>query len=204
MIVLMTPYQRDVITKYASEKICVDTTHKPTDYDFLLTSLVTVDEFGAGCPIAFCLSNRIDGVAMEQFFKAVEKKVGKILVNVFMSDDAPAYVNAWTEIMSEPQPRAQSNLDMLRNLLADKEKTPASSDFPKLPKNLPSHQNIEKQRFYTTRKKKTSSERKLAKPTTMEKASIKAVYQNPERRSEHVHTDFDHTYDPDSAKFQPC
>lgn len=102
MIVLMTPYQKDVISKYASEKISVDTTHKPTDYDFLLTSLVTVDEFGAGCPVAFCLSNRIDGVAMAEFFKPVEKKIGKILVKVFMSDDAPAYVNAWTDVMSKP------------------------------------------------------------------------------------------------------
>lgn len=34
MIVLMTPYQREVLDDFASEKVCVDSSHKTTDHDF--------------------------------------------------------------------------------------------------------------------------------------------------------------------------
>lgn len=70
--------------------------------------------------------------------------------------------------------RAQSNLDTLRQLLADKKKTSVSTDFSKLPKNLPSHKKIDKQRFHSTKKQRTPSDRKLAKPSALEKASIMA------------------------------
>jgi len=101
MIVIMTPYQRDVLIDFAAEKVCVDSTHKPTDHDFQLTTLVTVDEFGAGCPIAYCLSKRVDDTAMAKYFESVKSKVGLIQTKVLMSDDAPD-INAWTEIMSKP------------------------------------------------------------------------------------------------------
>lgn len=74
MIVLMTLYQRDLIVSYGGEKILTDSTHKCTDHDFELTSLVTVDEYRAGTPVSFCLSNRIDKTAMVQFFESVKKK----------------------------------------------------------------------------------------------------------------------------------
>jgi len=67
-MIVMTPYQIDVLSKYATDRICVDSTHGTTSYDFQLTTLLVVDEFGAGCPVAFCLSNRIDTVAMSRFF----------------------------------------------------------------------------------------------------------------------------------------
>jgi len=69
MIVIMTPYQIDVLSKYATHRICVDSTHGTTSYNFQLTTLLVVDEFGAGCPVAFCISNRIDSVAMSRFFR---------------------------------------------------------------------------------------------------------------------------------------
>lgn len=103
MIVIMTPYQREVIANYSNDNVCVDSTHKTTGYDFQLTTQLSVDEFGAGCPVAFCLSNRVDCVAMEQFFGSVKSKVGVIKTNVFMSDDALAYVNAWSAVMSKPE-----------------------------------------------------------------------------------------------------
>jgi len=103
MIVIMTPYQKDVLAKYATDKICVDSTHGTINHDFQLTTLLTVDEFGAGCPVAFCLSNRIDSVAMSRFFLSVKEKVGLISTKVLMSDDTSTYINAWSNIMSEPQ-----------------------------------------------------------------------------------------------------
>lgn len=103
MIALMTSYQREVLVDCASDKVCVDSTHKTTDHDFQLTTLVTVDEFGAGCPIASCLSNRVDVTAVTQFFESVKNKAGQITAETFMSDDAPAYLNAWTNVISKPK-----------------------------------------------------------------------------------------------------
>jgi len=56
-------------------------------HDFQLTTLLVVDEFGAGCPVAFCLSNKIDTVAMSRFFLSVKEKVGLISTKVLMYDD---------------------------------------------------------------------------------------------------------------------
>ena len=41
--------------------ICIDSTHKTTGYDFLLITVMVVDEYGEGYPVAWCLSNREDG-----------------------------------------------------------------------------------------------------------------------------------------------
>ena len=102
MIVIMTKYQQAVLHKFASEKVCVDNTHKATDHDFQLTTVLTIDEFKAGCPVAYSISNRVDFVAMAEFFTAVKEKVRSIQAKVFMSDDAPAYNYAWTSIMGSP------------------------------------------------------------------------------------------------------
>ena len=85
--------------KFAPEKNCVDSTHGTNAYDFHLTTLLTVDDYGSGMPVAFCLSNRIDSVAMSIFFNAIKNKAGGIQTKIFMSDDAPAYYNAWQQCM---------------------------------------------------------------------------------------------------------
>lgn len=65
----------------------------------------TVDEYAAGCPVAFCISNRVDAVAMKAFFSAVKEQCGSISTDVFMSDDAPAFYNAWKDIMGPSKHR---------------------------------------------------------------------------------------------------
>ncbi|XP_050065717.1 uncharacterized protein LOC126554715, partial [Aphis gossypii] len=57
------------------------------------------DEFGSGCPVAFCFSNRSDERIFQLFFDVVKSKVGQIQSIVFMSDDAPAFYNAWVNVM---------------------------------------------------------------------------------------------------------
>ncbi|ERL94932.1 hypothetical protein D910_12204, partial [Dendroctonus ponderosae] len=53
---------------------------------------------GQGFPCAFCVSNRSDGVAMKIFFSYIRAEVGPIETNVFMSDMADVYYNAWLEV----------------------------------------------------------------------------------------------------------
>ena len=60
MIVLQSPFQKEMAHKFARNGICIDTTHGTTGYDFLLTSVVVIDEYGEGFPIAWCLSNNED------------------------------------------------------------------------------------------------------------------------------------------------
>ncbi|XP_034237691.1 uncharacterized protein LOC117643114 [Thrips palmi] len=105
MIVIMTPYQREVLSTFTEDKILIDSTHGTTEYDFQLTTLMTVDEYGAGCTVAFCISNRIDATAMIEFFTSVRQKVGVIKTDTFMSDDAPAYYNAWLVVMGPSKNR---------------------------------------------------------------------------------------------------
>jgi len=39
MIVLMTKYQQDVLSKYVIDKVCIDSTHGTTEHDFQLTKM---------------------------------------------------------------------------------------------------------------------------------------------------------------------
>lgn len=56
------------MAKHAINRICVDSIHGTTSHDFQFTTLLTVDKFGAGCPVAFYVSNGIDSVALSKFF----------------------------------------------------------------------------------------------------------------------------------------
>ncbi|XP_034236595.1 uncharacterized protein LOC117642470 [Thrips palmi] len=106
MVVLMTDYQKEILQTYSTDKTLIDSTHGTNKYDFQLTTLMTVDEFGAGCPGAYCISNRIDTDSMTVFFEAVKRRLGtSISTNIFMSDDYPAYYNAWAAVMGPARHR---------------------------------------------------------------------------------------------------
>gem|GEM_PF-4549271 len=104
VLAIMTRYQQNLVgSLYNTCKICIDSTHGTSGYNFQLTSIVTVDEFGAGCPVAMCLSARVNEKVMSCFLSAVKNKVGIITATEFMSDDAPTFYNAWCDVMGLPQ-----------------------------------------------------------------------------------------------------
>lgn len=100
ILIIMTPFQAQQLLKFGGEKLCVDGTHGTNSYDFQLYTVLTVDEFGSGLPTAFCFSNRGDESVLKIFFENIKIKVGHIQANIFMSDDAPAFYNAWCHVMS--------------------------------------------------------------------------------------------------------
>ncbi|XP_064487533.1 uncharacterized protein LOC135399723 [Ornithodoros turicata] len=104
-LVIMTEPQQHLLSKLGSEKICIDSTHGTTGYDFLLTTLMTVDEYGAGLPCAYLLSNRADTSTMKVFFEAVKASAGSLATKVFMSDDASEFYNAWESVMGPAERR---------------------------------------------------------------------------------------------------
>ena len=76
MLVLQTPLQVEVLKKCAPNSIiCIDDTHGTNSYDFYLTTVLTVDEFGEGYPTAWCLSDRTDFGAIIDFLRAVQKNI---------------------------------------------------------------------------------------------------------------------------------
>jgi hypothetical protein len=98
-LIIMTPSQQEMLFKFASDKICIDSTHGTNNYEFQLTTLVVVDEFGSGFPGAFCLSNKVDITILEIFFTKIKERIGVLKPNIFMSDDFPSYYNAWAKVM---------------------------------------------------------------------------------------------------------
>lgn len=94
ILVLQTPLQADMMKKFPGI-VCVDSTHGTNGYDFNLISIVIVDEFGEGYPVAWCIANREDGALVKYFYEAVKSNTGDIKTEWFMSDDAQQYYTAW-------------------------------------------------------------------------------------------------------------
>ncbi|XP_023232229.1 uncharacterized protein LOC111632094 [Centruroides sculpturatus] len=57
ILIIMLPIQQELLKMLGHQLICVDSTHGTTAYDFYVSTILTVDEFGSGLPCAYCLSN---------------------------------------------------------------------------------------------------------------------------------------------------
>jgi len=59
-----------------------------------------IDEFGEEYPAAFSISSKINEVHVTVFLSKIKEVIGSLTPNdVFMSDDTPAFWNAWIKIM---------------------------------------------------------------------------------------------------------
>ena len=81
LIVIQSPFQRHMAEKFAHKGVCCDATHGTTAYDFKLTTLLVVDEFGEGFPVAWCLSNHEDFTHLCVFFNG-QKRLWNTSTNV--------------------------------------------------------------------------------------------------------------------------
>lgn len=95
MIIIQSPFQKDMACKFAGNGVCIDTTHGTTSYDFLLTFVLVIDEYGEGFPIAWCLSNHEDVTHMNIFFEMIKQNCGVLTPRWLMSDLADQFYNAW-------------------------------------------------------------------------------------------------------------
>lgn len=87
------------ILRFGDDCICVDGTHGLNSYGFELHTLLVVDDIREGYPCAFLISNRNDSGVMKIFFSCVKEHIGKKMQpQVFMSDMADAYYNAWLQV----------------------------------------------------------------------------------------------------------
>ena len=62
-----------------------------------------IDDHGEGFPAAFCFSSRVNEATMTTFLTICRECIGHQMSEaVLMTDDAPAYCNAWTTVMGAP------------------------------------------------------------------------------------------------------
>ena len=85
-----------VLKKFGTNCICIDSTYATNRYDFPLTTLMVIDEFGEGIPVAYMVCNRETGAVIETFYECIKSRVG--ILELLMSDDAQ-YFTSWQSIM---------------------------------------------------------------------------------------------------------
>ena len=52
VLIIQTELQKQMMREFGKRVVCIDSTHKTTGYDFLLITVMVVDEFGEGYPVA--------------------------------------------------------------------------------------------------------------------------------------------------------
>ena len=55
MIIVQSPMRKVMAQKFAAKGVAIHATHGATSYDFLLTTIMTIDEHGQGFPVAWCM-----------------------------------------------------------------------------------------------------------------------------------------------------
>ena len=104
VVIMQTEFQKHVMQKFVSKGFCCDTTHGTTGYDFKSNSLLVLDEFEEGVPLAFCLSNRDNFAFMKLFFRKIRDNTGAISPSWFMSDTASQFCEA-SALVNECTPK---------------------------------------------------------------------------------------------------
>ena len=59
LLVLQTEFQRDMFQRFCSVAVCVDATHGTNAYDFYLTTVMVIDDYGEGIPVGWMVSNNL-------------------------------------------------------------------------------------------------------------------------------------------------
>jgi len=98
ILVIQTKFQCDMMKMFGPALVCVDATHGTNHYDFKLVTVIVLDEFGEGVPVAWMISNKEDAVTLCEFLKALQDRTGPMTTKYFMSDDAEQYYSSWNHI----------------------------------------------------------------------------------------------------------
>ncbi|GFT64586.1 uncharacterized protein TNCV_649641 [Trichonephila clavipes] len=79
----------------------MDSTHDTNQYGYLLTTVMVCDDNHEGLPVAICYSNRVRSIILEPFFEEIRNRLTHLQPKVFMSDDDPAFWNAWQRVFGD-------------------------------------------------------------------------------------------------------
>ena len=87
-LVMQTEFQCNALKQYA---VLIDSTHGTTAYEFLLTTILVIDDYGEGLPVAWAISNHENLPTLLIILQAVKSHCNQITPSVCMSDDAEQY-----------------------------------------------------------------------------------------------------------------
>ena len=99
---LQTEFQKEIFIKYAKKLVCVDATHGTNAYDFQLITVLVIDDYDEGIPVAWLISNKESSSVLSSFFASIRERCGDVKTEIFMTDDADGYHNSWISAFSRP------------------------------------------------------------------------------------------------------
>lgn len=104
-LAIMNDQQKEVLTNAMISPpgaIFADATHKTNQYDLKLITIMTINSFGNGMPVAFFFCTKEDADALSYLFSAIKSSFGNLSPKFFLTDDASAYWNAFKATMDCP------------------------------------------------------------------------------------------------------
>ena len=104
-LIFMNNYQKDMLTSFGNNIIAIDSTHGLNNYDFEMTTLIVIDEYGEGFPVACMFTNKKDTYVNSIFFMQIREAVGVVRTKTFMSDVTNVFFNAWVSVMGQVKNR---------------------------------------------------------------------------------------------------
>ncbi len=73
---IQTEFQEDMFKRYARKLVCVDATHGTNAYDFQLVTVLVIDDYDEGIPVAFLISNKETADVLQVFLQVPGKDAG--------------------------------------------------------------------------------------------------------------------------------
>ena len=98
----MSKFQETLLEKFGHNVITYDATHKTNPNDFLLHSVMVLDDDWKGVAVAFLLSNRNDCTVLELFLHCIKNRVGILTPRTVMTDMQTSFHNAFKVVMQSP------------------------------------------------------------------------------------------------------
>ena len=95
VLCIQMEFQQEIMKSFDNKVICMDATHGTNMYEFHLITVLVIDEFGEGVPVAWAISNKEDFGALSVVLQQLKLRTGDLKPQHFMSDDAQQYWNAW-------------------------------------------------------------------------------------------------------------
>lgn len=102
VVVIMTDAQSELLKKFRNDCICIDGPHGTNQYGYQLFILMVLDDLRQGFPCTFLISNRSGESVLAIYFAIIKLRTGILTPNIFMSDMANEFYNAWITEMGMP------------------------------------------------------------------------------------------------------
>ena len=109
VLCIQTVTQRQFMLQFGNGSVvCLDSTHGTNQYGFNLVTMMVVDDFGQGNPVAFMIATKEDETVLSAFFRSIKSRLTPELTfaaNEIMTDDAAQYYNAWVSVFGPAEKR---------------------------------------------------------------------------------------------------